>query len=300
MRNHHARIALGLLLCAACGIESGPVDSTDVGSAAEAPCGDATVAVLTDEQGATYAFCAHPEAGPLVLESLPSAAARSRLDEEPDMEALFDSIHPASVQAPEWVRASLIAGEKIGDEDAYRWAAPPAEVQAVALAGSCADPDTFFDDALTHWQTLIREFATPTFNRPGWECVDEAIFENDFMTHTLHTVSNTPITDDGACAVAGRVLGCGSGDTILTGDVRGTAGSGSWSNFFTLTIHSGGFGKVKQYGNAAHNCHPDYDRDDFRIRAVSESGAWHHYAAIFINRARSIWNTCFVPGLDPE
>jgi hypothetical protein len=290
MRSQQPWIACSLLLCAACGVESDD----------EAPCGDATIAVLTDEQGATYAFCAHPEGGPLVLERLPSAAARSRLDDEADVAALFDSIHPADVAAPAWVRESLIAGEKIGDEEPYRWAAPSPAVHAVALAGSCADPDTFFDDATDQWKTFIEEFATPLFFTSPFTCVDEATFAHESRGHTIHTVSNTPITDDGACAVYGRVLGCGSGDTALTGDIRGAPGSGAWSHFFTMSIASGGFGKVKGYANGAHSCHPDDDRDDFRIEAVSEPGASHHYAAIFINRARAIWNECYVAGLTPE
>ncbi len=290
MKNHLSWIACAFLLGAACGVESEE----------ETPCGDATIAVLTDEKGATYAFCASPEGGPLVLERLPSAAVRSWLEEEPDLVALFDRIHPADVPVPAWVRESLIAGVKIGAAEPYRWTAPVADVTTVALAGSCADPDTFFDDANDQWDSFAREFATPTFNFPWWTCVDEATFAHESYAHTIHTVSNTPITDNGACAVYGRVLGCGSGDTVLTGDIRGTAGSGTWSNFFTMSIPSGGFGKVKKYANAAKSCHPDEDRDDFRIEADSEPGASHHYAAIFINRARSIWNTCHVDGLPPE
>lgn len=284
------------LFVASCG--GGP-EITEKNSA---PCGEHTIAVVHDERGATYAFCGHSDSGLLVGEVLPSGALESYLDREAGGVELFDRLM-AGDTAPQWVREAIISGKHPGGEKAFIKEAKldqSISKSSFALAGSCADPDAFFADSAIQFDSFYLEFA----NFGGWggpytpnDCVDEQEYNHEAWGTSQRVASWE--WGNGACAANGRVLACGSQDTILTASIRGTPGSGAWSEFFNMWIPPGGFGKVKGYANGDHSCHPDQDRDDFWIRAESGPGGWHHYAATLVNRARNLngTSTCDV---DPE
>ena len=295
-------LTAGAALLTACGGQGGeaeaeltqrPVELTN-----ERPCGDATVAVLEDARGASYVFCASPEGGLLAFEGLPSAAEASKLDEATSLEALFAAVHPPEVPAPIWVTEAFQSGSKPGDQAPYRWKAPVTTVQrrGQALEGSCADPDTFYEDANNQWEAFALEFVQHPWWAETFECVEEVTLQRSSGGLTRYSSQLQPITASGTCGPNARALARGRGNTVLRAFNDETAGGGSYSEIFSFTMGSGGFGKVKYYSNAAKDCHSSQDKDDFRFEAQSAVGASHVYANIFIHEATAIWNNCHVTG----
>lgn len=291
----------GAALLSACGGQEGGTEAELAEQPAalnnERPCGDATVAVLEDARGASYVFCASPELGLLAFEGLPSAAEVSKLDQGGDLEVLFAAVHPAEVPVPGWVTDALRGGAKPEGQAPYRWRAPAAETQrrGQALEGSCADPNTFYADASTHWEEFILEFTTPTWWTHHTECVEEVTLQRTGGGLTRYSSHLQPVTAGGTCGAYARALACGSGTTVLRAYKDETAGGGSYTEIFSFTMGSGGFGKAKYYSNGSKSCHPSADKDDFRFEAQSAAGASHVFANIFIHEATPEWNACYVP-----
>ena len=257
----------------------------------EAPCGESTIAVITDERAATYAFCTSPDGqgGALVFELLPSESLESLLDEENDPVALLARVLPPGQDAPAWVTESVRFGARVGDHDPFiASAAPPTS----SLVAACADPDAAFDEAwLSEFPDFYDEFVY--FGGEGSDytirdCVREHTFWHEAVGSSQRTASGYTHTASGACAGYARVYSC-SGYTLLTAVTRdGT--TGDWNDFFSFWVPAGGLGKVKVYANAQHSCHPTRDRDDIRFNAESSPGAYHHFLATFVGRTDTVGN----------
>lgn len=258
----------------------------------EEPCGENTIAVITDERAATYAFCSSPsaEGGALVFELLPSDSHESLLDQENDAAALLARIMPAGQEAPAWVTESVRLGARVGDESPFVAHAMPPTSNFVATA--CADPDAAFDEAwLSEFPNFYDEFVY--FGGAGSaytirDCVREHMFFHEAVPSSQRTASGYTHTENGACAGYARVYSC-DGYTLLEALTReGT--SGDWNDYFSFWVPAGGLGKVKVYANAQQSCHPTRDKDDIRFLAESSPGAYHHFLATFIGRTDTVGN----------
>lgn len=291
---------LGLVVACAGAEEGGAPAADDQGTTEirsvdlavnERPCGEATIAVVTRPEGSTYAFCTLPREGLFAFELLPTAAEPGLLDAAPDALSLLHQVVPEGQAIPGWVEESLSTGVKLSSHEPWRVVAEGTTVgqRRFALEGSCNDPDTFFADADGHLQNFVGEFVN--FNPgAGWtiyDCVDEVRFRHEGWGTSIRTASGQPETSDGTCGMYGRVLGCGASHTLLEAMVRDRTDSGSFSNFFTFWIPAGGFGKVKGYSNGLHSCNPSHNRDDYRIEIHSAPNSFHHFAGIYIGRAKN-------------
>lgn len=260
----------------------------------EMPCGESTIAVITDERAATYAFCASPDGdgGALVFELLPSESVESLLDEESDAVALLTRILPPGQDAPGWVVESVRSGARACEHAPYTVRAKSAPPIQNFVANGCADPDAVYDEAMDSlFPSFYDEFVY--FGGAGSNytirsCVREHEFFHEGYGTSQRIASDYTHTQDGACAGYARVYSCG-GYTLLQAFTRAGT-SGAWSDFFSFWVPAGGLGKVKVYANPQHSCHPTRDKDDIRFYATSNPGAYHHFVATFIGRTDTVGN----------
>ena len=120
------------------------------------PCGDSTIAVVDDELGGTYAFCAFGDDGITLLEMLPAEGIESRLSEDSSALALFERVLPENVVAPSWVRRALRDARPDAAHGTFQHERPV----AFAYTGSCSDPQGFFDYTYNSaWPIIYRTVA---------------------------------------------------------------------------------------------------------------------------------------------
>ncbi len=262
------------------------------------PCGDATIAVVDDERGATYAFCGlGNDDGVALMEILPTDSAPSLLDDNTTALALFERVLPSTVVAPEWVREALSAAKPNLQHGVFEHES----TVAFAHTGSCSDAQGFFDYGRNSaWPAVYRtvaNFGGQGSNYQLRDCVDEHEFLHQGVTWVQRTASAYPRTASGACLGAFEVRSCG-GYTLMQFWSKASVNSGSWGVVASYWVPSGGRAHLRWYSNSQYSCHPSRDRDNFRVTSNSQPNANHHMIAAFVGRARDI-NT-YTCRIDPR
>lgn len=257
------------------------------------PCGDATIAVVDDERGATYAFCGlGTDDGVALMEILPTDSAPSLLDDDTTALVLFERVLPKGVAAPQWVREALRSAKP----DAQHGVFEHESSVAFAYSGSCSDAQGFFDYGRNSaWPSVYRtvvDFSGQGSNYQLRDCVDEHEFLHQDVQWVQRTASLYPRTANGACLGAFEVRSCG-GYTFMQFWSKASVNSGSWSVVASYWVPSGGRVHLRWYANSQYSCHPSRDRDNFRVTSNSQPNANHHFIAAFVGRGRDInTHTC--------
>ncbi|MEZ4294059.1 MAG: hypothetical protein R3B70_03710 [Polyangiaceae bacterium] len=260
----------------------------------EAPCGDNTIAVLTNDRAATYVFCAVPkeqEAGALVFELLASPDAESLLDDNTDPVSLLERVTPPGQEMPEWVTESVKSGVMWGDHPFIDRAPSSGPIQGF-ISDACTNPDGVFNEAyygeFPDFYDEFVYFGGAGSNYTIRSCVREHEFFHDYYITSQRTASAYEHTANGACAGYARMYSCNDWTLLKANAREGT--SGAWTEVFAFWVPAGGLGKVKYYANSQHSCHPTRDKDDLQFRAESSPGAYHHFIGTFIGRTDTVGN----------
>jgi len=267
----------------------------------ERPCGDRTIAVVTDTRNNQYIFCAAGDGQVEVLESIWEPARGEELTAQyDDVIELFRAVVPADTSIPDDIIAALRSGQprvaglfKSGErrDDFPR-------LLSSSLCSFSAFEDEYCEScSFCYWA----DFAAEVVDVGGigyneLDCTSDVRVCNQSTWHQRTASSSFgdfPFEGDtpgGACASRERLISC-DGSTLFNTWVRGGT-SGAFepriTNFWVVE-DTMAVGRI--FSNDAHSCADNADRDDMRFRADSEPGAYHNYSLIFIKYAHDL-NPC--------
>ncbi len=272
----------------------------------DAPCGDNTIAIVeTEDLSARYIFCAAERGGAGVLEVLAqgyeSLSVLAELQQAP-VELLTELVG----ELPDDVRSALQGEAPPGVDGILRATIPldalieradvawPPTVSAASQCNSNHDWSEFFvGDANTSDSGSSGAFYSRELNCTGgthdgisWchDGIKRFLNTNDLVGFSQRTASSS--YSGGACAAYGTVRSCG-GSTLFKAETRpGT--SGAWPTTPSLLYWISSGSRATWYMFASNKrCQKGQDKDDFRYRADSQSGAGHRYGYMFVKEMRN-------------
>lgn len=272
----------------------------------DAPCGDNTIAIVeTEDRNARYIFCAAEGDGTGVLEVLAqgyeSLTVLTELQRDP-VALLTDLVG----ELPDDVRSALQGEEPPGVDGILRVSIPlerlieradvawPPTVSSTAQCNSNHEWSEFFvGEAHTSDSGSSGAFYSSEVNCTGgthdgisWchHGIKRFLNTSSLVGFSQRTASSS--YSGGACAAYGTVRSCG-GSTLFKAEQRAGT-SGSWPSTPSLSYWISSGGRATWYMFASNKrCQKGQDKDDFRYRADSESGAGHRYGYMFVKEMRN-------------
>ncbi|UQA56475.1 hypothetical protein [Polyangium aurulentum] len=265
----------------------------DVERTSARPCGDNTIAVITDERNNRYVFCALGDGRVGVLENTWNPDVEAPLTDRIDNPVeLLKAVVPGADLTPEilsavrtgtQVKEPLVVGQLRHD------------VPRSSAAAGCnfeTFQDTYCGSAAgSYWDQFASEFVTNhSGTYPDLHCTHGNRFCNSIAgTHQLIASSNQAYLEtgtgapwSGACAAKERVVSCG-GSTTFSAWQREVVDSGSWVvKLDNFVIPENTYATWILSADSSGNCAPGADRDDMRYRTESASGAYHNYSLFFL------------------
>jgi hypothetical protein len=269
-----------------------PVSLDEIERVNARPCGDDTIAVVTDARNNQYVFCAMGDGRVGVIESTWDPGAEQPLsDRISDPVELLSAVVGDAAEIPSAITNAVRVGTAV--KEPFVFGKRKADFPRVMSATEC-DFDTFRNaycgtGSASYWNSFASQFVDNSSPNPDLDCAHKNMFCSDAGWHqrtaseyqaNLESGSGSPW--GGACAGKARVISCG-GSTLFNTYYRETAGSGTWtSHIANYWIAENSSAVWIYYGNAAHSCAPGSDVDDMRSAAQSEPGAYHNYSLIYI------------------
>jgi hypothetical protein len=257
------------------------------------PCGDRTIAVITDDRNNQYVFCALGEGRVGVLESTWDAGADTPLtDRISDPVELLQTVVQGADLTPEIVhavrtgtpvKAPLVAGAlRVDVPRSGAVAACNFDTFANLYCGSAESSywDQFASEFVHNYSSVYPDLDCTRGNRfcekvAGWH-------QRTASANQAYLESGSGAPWGGACAAKERVISCG-GSTVFQAWRRESVNSGSWvPTLENYTIPENGTATWIMYGDGSASCAAGADRDDMRYRAESQAGAYHNYSLFFI------------------
>ena len=262
------------------------------------PCGDSTIAVITDERNNRYVFCALGDGRVGVLENTWNPEVEAPLTDRIDNPVeLLKAVVPGADLTPEIlsavrtgtpVKEPLVLGQLRHDVPrSSAIAGCTFETFAETYCGSGAGSywDQFASEFVTNHSSVYPDLDCSRGNRfcdsiAGWH-------QRTASTYQAYLEPGSGPVWGGACAAKERVVSCG-GSTTFNAWQREAVDSGSWVvKLDNFVIPENTYATWILSADGSGNCAPGADRDDMRYKAESEAGAYHNYSLFFLKWVES-------------
>ncbi|WP_156338504.1 hypothetical protein [Chondromyces crocatus] len=255
------------------------------------PCGDDTIAVVTDALNNQYVFCALGDGRVGVLESSwDPGAAPPLTDSIPDPVALLETVTGSAADVPPEIFDAVRAGIPV--RETFRLGIRRTDAPRAAAAG--CNFTTFQNtycgtDEDSPWDEFASNFVhNHSSVYPDLDCTHGNRFCSAALNHTRIASAQPAYLEGGsgpvwrgACAARDVVLSCG-GSTLFEASRRETAGTGAWTaSLANYWIAENTYAVWVMYADTG-NCVASADNDDMMYKTVSEPGAYNHYSLFFL------------------
>ena len=255
------------------------------------PCGEDTIAVITDARNNQYVFCALGNGRVGVLENTWNPEAEAPLtDRISDPVELLKTI-AVNAEVPGNIIDAVRAGN--GVKEPFIAGMRKVDAQQSALASAC-NFDTFSEaycnvDAQGYWDQFASEFVYnhssvyPDLGctRGNRFCQSAGWHQRTASAYQAYLEQGSGPVWGGACAGKERVISC-NGSTLFQAWRSETVGSGSWTQTLNYWVAANTAAVWIMYADGAEHCRQSADRDDLRYRADSEPDAYHNYSLFFL------------------